>query len=179
MSGLDVLLAVANIIYLISYSVRDILWLRIATVLGLTLLLPYYYFQDPPLWGPIGWNVVFLVINLYWIVKLLAERRPVQFTDEEAKLYASTFGRLPARQALKLFRMGTWSDAPAGTVFVAQGEGVEALTVIVDGRVSVDIDGDEVDTLGNGRLLGVSALMKRGTDFRAPVTVTRQIPSAR
>lgn len=67
MLGLDALVSVANVFYLMSYSVRDILWLRILTVVGGTLLLPYYYLQTEPLWAPFGWNLVFLAINVFWI----------------------------------------------------------------------------------------------------------------
>ena len=41
MLGLDVLVNVANVVYLFSYSVRDILWLRVLSVVGALLLLPY------------------------------------------------------------------------------------------------------------------------------------------
>ena len=34
---------VANVLYLASYSVRDILWLRILTVVAALCLLPYYF----------------------------------------------------------------------------------------------------------------------------------------
>ena len=54
MLGLDVFVSVGNVIYLLSYSVRDILWLRILAVLGALLLLPYYYLQPEALWAPIS-----------------------------------------------------------------------------------------------------------------------------
>lgn len=88
MVGLDVLVNVANVIYLFSYSVRDIFWLRVLTVLGISFLMPYYYLQSSPLWAPIGWNTFFLCINFYWIARLLMERRPAPFTREERHLYA-------------------------------------------------------------------------------------------
>jgi hypothetical protein len=42
MFKLDVWINVANLLYLFSYSVRDILWLRALTVIGALCLLPYY-----------------------------------------------------------------------------------------------------------------------------------------
>ena len=59
MLGLDVLVNTANIFYLLSYSVKDIFWLRILTVVAALFLLPYYYMQSTPLWTPIGWNLFF------------------------------------------------------------------------------------------------------------------------
>ncbi|MDA7947264.1 MAG: popeye domain-containing protein [Hyphomicrobiaceae bacterium] len=171
MLGLDVLVSVANVIYLLSYSVRDILWLRVLTVVGALMLLPYYYLQPEPLWVPIAWNLVFTGINIFWITKLLLERRPVHLSDDEKRLYQLALRNLSPRDALKLFKLGTWTSAPAGTVLITQDEPVDELTLIVDGKVSVDRDGEEVDTLGEGRFLGATAFLNRSPDFTAPVTV--------
>lgn len=171
MLGLDALVSVANVVYLASYSVRDILWLRILTVVGATLLMPYYFLQAAPLWAPIGWNLVFVAINIYWITRLLLDRRPVPFNDDERRLYHLAFQNMNERDAFKLFRMGTWSSEPAGKVLLTQGQPVGALSLIVNGEVSVEMDGKQVDTLREGRFLGGIALLHRDTHFVAPVTV--------
>ncbi|MEM7399347.1 MAG: cyclic nucleotide-binding domain-containing protein [Pseudomonadota bacterium] len=177
MLGLDALVSVANVVYLLSYSVRDILWLRILTVFGATLLMPYYYLQSEPLWAPICWNLVFVAINVFWIVRLLLDRRPVPFNDDERRLYRLAFRNMNERDALKLFRTGTWSHQPPGTVLLTQGQTVNALTLIVDGEVSVEMNGTRVDTLGEGRFLGGIALLHRDTEFVTPVTVRTASPT--
>ncbi|WP_419912659.1 cyclic nucleotide-binding domain-containing protein [Hoeflea sp.] len=176
MLGLDVLVSVANVVYLFSYSVRDILWLRILTVVGGTLLMPYYYLQETPLWAPIGWNVVFIAINLFWITKLALDRRPVPFTEEEKRIYRIAFRNIRERDAFKLFRMGKWTSVPASTKLVNQGDAVEHLSVIVDGEVNVEMNGTVVDTLDQGRFLGGAAFLNRVNQYEAPVSVqtTRQ-----
>ena len=177
MLGLDALVSVANVVYLFSYSVRDILWLRILTVVGATLVMPYYYLQSTPLWAAMGWNVVFVAINIFWITRLMLDRRPVPFTDEERRLYKLAFRNISERDAFKLFRMGAWTPVPAATTLLAQGEAVNELSLIVDGEVSVEMDGTLVDTLGEGRFLGGIALLNEGTHFRTPVTVRATTPS--
>ena len=172
MFGLDLLVNSANVIYLFSYSVRDILWLRVLTIIGALLLLPYYYLQPEPLWAPIAWNLVFTAINVFWISKLMFERRPVHLSDDEKRLYQLAFRNLTPRDALKLFRLGAWTSSPAGTVFLTQDQPVDELMLVVDGKVSVERDGEVVDTLGEGRFLGATAFLSRGTDFTAPVTVS-------
>ncbi len=171
MLGLDVLVNVANVVYLFSYSVRDILWLRLLTVTGGLLLLPYYYLQSETLWVPIGWNLVFSAINVYWITKLILERRPVNFSDDEKRLYQLALRNLKQQDALKLFQLGNWTSTSAGTSFLTQGQEVDSLSLIVEGSVSVEMDRERVDTLGEGRFLGATAFFKRGTEFTAPVTV--------
>jgi len=176
MLGLDVLVSVANVVYLASYSVRDILWLRVLTVIGALLLLPYYYLQPAPLWAPIAWNLVFTAINIFWIAKLLAERQPVHFSDDEKRLYQLALRNLKARDALKLFRLGTWRSLPEGAAIITQGKPGHDLMLIVEGSVNVERDGKVVDTLGEGRFLGATAFLNTGTDFTAPVTVTASEP---
>jgi hypothetical protein len=172
MLGLDVLLSVANVIYLLSYSVRDILWLRILTVVGALLLLPFYYLQSEPLWAPIAWNLVFVTINIVWIMKLTLDRRPVDFTDDERRLYQAALRNIPEQDALRLFRRASWASLPAGKTLLAQGSSVESLVLTADGNVRVELDGELVDTLGEGRFVGAAAFLDRGADFAAPVTVT-------
>ena len=177
MLGLDALVSVANVVYLCSYSVRDILWLRILTVVGATLLMPYYYLQTEPLWAPIGWNLVFIAINIFWITKLFLDRRPVPFSDEERHLYQLAFRNMTERDAFRLFRMGVWSSQPAGTDLLTQGQRVNALSLIVEGAVGVEMDGTRVDTLGEGRFLGGIAFLTGDTDFATPVTVKAMAPT--
>ncbi len=71
----------ANVLYLVSYLVQDILWLRVLTVVAALSLIPYY--ATNWLGEAIAWNVVFLVINVVQI-KLLMIRRLIKvllFTD--------------------------------------------------------------------------------------------------
>jgi CRP-like cAMP-binding protein len=171
MFGLDALLNVANVVYLASYSVRDILWLRILTVFGASLLLPYYYLQIEPLYAAMAWNLVFIAINIFWITKLLLERRPVQFTDEERRLYQSSLRNMSERDAFKLLRMGHWTTAPAGTTLVQQGGAVDTVGLISGGEVNIKVDGDQVDTLGEGRFFGPNAFLSGDDNFKAPVTI--------
>ena len=175
MFGLDILVSLGNVAYLVSYSVRDILWLRILSAVGGLLLMSYYALQPTPLWVPFAWGAAFQAVNGYWIVKLLLERRPVHFTDEERRLYRTALRNLSERDAFKLFRCGTWSTAAVGTDLLTQGQAEKTLTLIVQGNASVYEDGKVIDTLGDGRFLGATAFLNKGADVAAPVTVTTTV----
>ncbi|MES0825830.1 Crp/Fnr family transcriptional regulator [Ruegeria sp. SCP11] len=177
MVGLDLLVNTANVFYLISYSVRDIFWLRVLSVIGAAILLPYYYLQSTPLWAPIGWNLFFTGINIFWIVRLLLERRPVPFTDAERHLYEIALRNFSERDAYKLLKMGVTKDVPAGTQILTQGNHVDSLSLIMEGEVDVEMNGDSMDRLGEGRFLGGTAFLSKSQDFKAPVTVTALKPS--
>ncbi len=80
---------IANLSYwilLVAYIMRDILWLRVLTVISLGFEIPYFFFQPDLLWDGIGWDIAFIAINAYWIACLVYERRPVHFTAEQKRL---------------------------------------------------------------------------------------------
>ncbi len=177
MVGPDILVNTANVVYLLSYSVREIFWLRVLTVVGGLLLIPYFYIQSSPLWAPIGWNVFFIGINLYWIVRLLAERRPAPFTDEERRLYSIALSNLSEHEAFKLLRMADRKSVPENTEMITQGASVDELSLIVEGEVVVAENSNGVDRLGEGSFLGTIAFLSQGGSFSAPVSVRSSAPT--
>ena len=72
----------ANILLLVAYSVRDILWLRLFAVAASLIALPYFILQPEPLWEPIIWSSVFAAINSFQSWRLFVERRAVKLTPE-------------------------------------------------------------------------------------------------
>src|ERR1044071_6617081 len=87
MHALDYLVHFSNILLLVAYSVKDILWLRWFAVAAAITNIPYFLLQKSVLWPPILWALVFTAINLYQIARLYLERRPVVLSHDEQKLY--------------------------------------------------------------------------------------------
>jgi hypothetical protein len=61
--GINGLINLSNVVFLVAFSVRDVLMLRILAIVGEGLTLPYYYFQGEKLWPPIVWGVAFMLVN--------------------------------------------------------------------------------------------------------------------
>ena len=74
---MQALIHVANVLYLFSYLVKDILWLRVLAVVAGLVLMAFYVLQPTPLLAAIAWNVLFTIINVYQVYLLILERRPV------------------------------------------------------------------------------------------------------
>jgi CRP-like cAMP-binding protein len=144
----------ANILYLLSYLVRDILWLRVLTVVAGSTLLPYYYLQRPPLYAAIAWNALFLSINAFHIQRLLLERRPVRLNPTELELHELLFPSLTSREFKQLVDVGSWQNVDAARMIVEQGAVLDALRLIARGRLDVRVDGEAVASLESGRLVG-------------------------
>ena len=72
----------SNILMLVAYSVRDILWLRWFAVAAALTNIPYFLFRPERLWPPVVWALVFTAINLFQIVRIYLERRPVTLSED-------------------------------------------------------------------------------------------------
>ena len=67
---IDYLVHFSNILLLVSYSVRDMLWLRWFAVAAALTNIPYFLLQPNRLWPPVMWALIFTVINLYQILRI-------------------------------------------------------------------------------------------------------------
>ena len=68
---MEALIYSANILYLFSYLVRDILHLRLLTIIAACCLVTYFYNQAEPLMTVIGWNLFFVTLNLFQLTRIL------------------------------------------------------------------------------------------------------------
>lgn len=148
------LIHLANVLILVSFLARDILWLRTLSILAGLTFIRFYLGMDEPLWEAVGWNVVFIAINAVQIVRLVVERSPVRLSEAEARLHQLLFLSLRPRDVRRLIGCGAWRDVSPGEVFVRQGEKLDQLYVLAGGRVGVDVDGQRVAELAPGRLIG-------------------------
>lgn len=74
--GINGLVNVSNIVFLAAFSVRDVLKLRLLSIAGEALILPYYDFQAETLRPPVFWGAAFMLVNAVRIVAMALERRP-------------------------------------------------------------------------------------------------------
>ena len=149
-----VFIHIANAIYLASYLVKDILWLRVLTVTAGLVILGYYAWMPMPIWAGVVWNILFVAINIRQIELLLLERRPVTLRPDELLLYKQTFRPLTEREFAKLLAIGQWREVSAGERIVQHGEALHQLFVLASGRVRVEIDGRPTGELRAGCLVG-------------------------
>jgi Popeye protein conserved region len=92
--GISGLINLSNIVFLVAFSVRDVLKLRILAIVGEGLTLPYYYFQGEKLWPPIVWGAAFMIVNAIRVVAIALERRPVILSRKEEQLYRVAFSSI-------------------------------------------------------------------------------------
>lgn len=168
----------ANVLLLVAYSVRDILWLRLFAVTSALIAIPYFALQPAPLWVPIGWSAVFAAINLYQSLRLLVERRPVKLTPEEEEVRHLVFEDLPPRKVLQILNVGSWITAETGERMIERGKCPDAISVILRGTVRVARNEGVLGDLVAGNLVG-SALLMSGTPSDVDAVVIEPVRALR
>jgi Popeye protein conserved region len=144
----------ANVLYVVSYLVTDMLWLRALAVLGGFSSLTWTLTAPAPSATFIGWTLVYNTINVVQIARLWRERRPVRLTSEEQMLYAAAFRALTPREFQRLLAVGRWHEAPTKEVLIEQGACPRRMLVLASGSAAVKVDGREVAMLRRGQFAG-------------------------
>ena len=170
----DLLIHAANVLYLFAFMVRDILWLRILTVVAAACLIPYFYFRPEPLMTPIYWNLVFTALNVYWICRLLLERLPVKLSADEQRLCELVFRTMTPREMITLLKLATWENAETGECFVDRGKPLDRLMVIHSGKACAEVDGRNVTELQPGHFIGSISYV---TEEKSPANVVALEPT--
>jgi len=151
----------ANVLLLVAYSVRDILWLRLFAVAASLISIPYFMLQPTMLWAPLSSSVVFAAINLLQSWRLYVERRPVKLTAEEEEIRRLVFRDLPPRKILQVLSIGSWTTLEVGERLLERGKLPDAVSLIVRGKVQVTREGRVLGELIAGNVVG-SALILSG-----------------
>ena len=152
----DYLVHFSNVLLLVSYSVRDMLWLRWFAVAAAITNIPYFLLQRDVLWPPILWAAVFTGINLVQIARLYLARRPVVLSEDEQTLYDMAFRSIRPREFVSLLMTGAWRDFAAGDTLLAEGAPVTSICIPIRGNVSVSRGDRDVATVPPGKIIGTA-----------------------
>jgi hypothetical protein len=172
--GLNGLVNLSNFAFLLAFSVRDFLKLRVLSLASDVMILPYYYFQHEPLWPPIFWGMAFIIVNGVRIVTLVLDRRPVVLSGKEEELYRVAFGTIDKREFLKLASLAHWVDCAPGERIVQKGQQISDAIVLISGETEAVLRGTTILTYRPGQLIGnVSAY----SGLVSPVDVVARAPA--
>lgn len=156
-----------------SYLTQDVLSLRALAVGSLVLTSAFQYFRPQPLWLPLRWNAVFIVINAAWIESIARERWLAhRLTDEEAELRRAVFADVPLIPFRRLLQAGSWTTVQDGERLCTEGEPVTRMFVITAGVASVCKDKCRFAYVGPGQMVGEIAMQQRLLGQQQPASAT-------
>ncbi len=72
---MESLINLANVIYILSYFVKDLVRFRLHTITTLACLVTYFLLLPEPPMTIVYWNVFFILLNALQLGRILAERR--------------------------------------------------------------------------------------------------------
>jgi len=138
-----------------SFLVKDILWLRLVSILASAFGMAYNYFIPAnPMWIAIGWNGIFIGLNLYHIAVLVYEKRPIKMAPKDKELYQTLFKDMTPVEYLKISKIARWKKFAAGDVMIRQEHMVTDLILIYNGTVDVMVRDKKVAELRDGQFVG-------------------------
>lgn len=146
------------LLQLFALLARDVLWLRGILVAAQSVLAVYAYLRGPEYLPYVFWNALFVVINLYWVVRLLRERAAVELPEELRATYEKHFAALAPPEFLRLWRDGERRTA-SDTQLVKQDSVPDALYFLLAGEVAVRSNGRELARLAPGNFVAEMSLL--------------------
>ena len=150
-----ILFHLANALYLVSYAVRDILWLRVITVLaGLALIASFLRRSQSAVAPAVAWNCLFFIINIVRIHLLILERRPIPLSADQQQLQQLVFRTLRPRELVRLLRIGRIVDHPTGARVIQRGEPLADLLLVIAGTARVELGDKPAIEIADGAFIG-------------------------
>jgi hypothetical protein len=101
-----------------------------------------------------AWACLLAVLNVFQILLILWEVRPIRLDGEKRMLRDLAFPNLSPSAFSSLMRFAEWRNGDPGEVVANQGSEVTEIVVILKGSADVERDGGHVRTLGAGAIIG-------------------------
>lgn len=146
------------LVQLFALLARDVLWLRSMLVFAQSVLAAYAYLRGPEFLPYVFWNALFVSINVYWVVRLLRERRAVRLPEELRPLHEKHFAALAPAEFLRIWGEGE-RRAGADVQLVREGTRPDALYFLLSGTVAVRRNGHALTHLTAGNFVAEMSLL--------------------
>jgi hypothetical protein len=158
-----ILFHVGSLLFLTSYLCKDILWLRLLTVISLLSLIPFYYLRDDPLWPAMVWGSLYIIVNLAQLWSLYLNRKPVHFSELEEEIYSLVFSSLPRRFFHSMFQLGSMEQVEKGTLLIKKSQNIDKLYLVIDGEAEVLLPKGDSRTISKGGFIGEQSFITGNT----------------
>ena len=150
-----ILLNCGYVTWLAAFMTKKLVWLRLLTIAGNILVVPYYlYFIEPPLWNSIGWACTYILINLVMLFIIYLESRPIKLSDLEQNIYNMTFKSLEPRVFKKLIDHGSLEELQPDEGLVTRDSELDSLMYVVEGEAEVVLKHGEHLIIPTGGFIG-------------------------
>ena len=156
----EYLYSIAALFSGLAYLSKNILWLRILLVIAALVYIVSGISLN--ITSMIGWNSVYLAINLYHITLLLLDKTTINLPVETRDLYHQVFSSLSTREFKKLILTNPFG-AIKDKVIICETEKTNQLFLILKGQVNIVKSEKIIASLGVGDLIGDMSFISKET----------------
>ncbi|EOD29734.1 hypothetical protein EMIHUDRAFT_456734 [Emiliania huxleyi CCMP1516] len=132
------------------FLMTDVLALRLMLIGGYSGLVAFHALHERPLRIPFRWSVFFVVVNGVMALKLVRDRYPGAFGEEEESIYEGSFTQLSRGQFKRLMALATVETLPEGAVLTTERAACPHLYFVLDGSAQMRLNGEAVAVIGRG-----------------------------
>jgi CRP-like cAMP-binding protein len=128
-------------LHLVAFAFRNQILLRFFAIAGSFAYSVYYLVgASEPLWSPMFWSGMSILINIVLIVIIVGDNRQSNFSDDELKLFRKLDTLTPG-DFRKLVRLGKWRRAVDDIMLAAEAQPLDRLFYVLDGAITIDKSG--------------------------------------
>jgi hypothetical protein len=168
---IDLIFAVCELALVTSYLFRDMLLLRIITIVGLIGYIIGASMAGLSMAGMksiLFFSILGVIINAYQSARIIIERFPVFVPDTLRDIYKKNFYIMTTNEFIKIFSLAETKKFKKADLLTTQNQAVSALMIIRKGSARITRDGHTVTRLGPGFFVGEMGFL---TDGIATATV--------
>lgn len=144
----------------VSFAMRSLLWLRLVSMVSLSLSLAYNLMVPQVYWLVVYWLFVFLAINAYQLIVQIHQNNEVELSHKLGLIRAQSFPGMPSRAFLKLYDQARIQNFIENTVVVESGGATTGLSLITQGKVIETLPNGETRNIVAGQFFGDLTLVQ-------------------
>ena len=158
----SLLLNIGFLLNLIALGFREILWIRILLTLGYFLRFITQSIVEQNM-NSSFWMIVFVIINLYQIIRIINERRKRYIEPKIFDIYETVFNSLSTFEFLTFWKSGKIINVEGGNTIIQKDEKLKSILLLINGKVNVKSNGHTIAYLPRGSFIGeISYITKEG-----------------
>ena len=139
-------------------SIKDVLWLRVILATAQIILGIYQFIVQR--YDVVVWNTIFTIVNMYHIVRIINERKPVQIPDAIKDIYEKIFFNLTTKEFMDYWNLGEYCTGNNSNI-INEGEKQDSLFLILTGEAIVKQKSKEVASLSRGDFIAEISLLTK------------------
>ena len=146
----------SEFLYTAGSSFKNQIYLRISFVFAAIFELYFGFFriEGEPIWSIIVWSVPFMLINLYYFIRLLQEKKQLHLSPEEEKIYFKSFSYIDKQFFKKIFDKAKKVEFDLNDIIIEENKKLEYFYLITEGIASVSLNNKFITFITEGIFIG-------------------------